>query len=146
LDRPPFFSDMVWHRWKPLDLDAMQAAANCFLGTHDFASFARPGHARENTIRTIHEFSITFRRPRLVIGVEGCGFLWNMVRIMVGTIFDVGLGRFKPEDMKQMLEARDRRAAGPTAPPQGLYLQWIKTNEMSAKLEDGGSRIDPGDE
>jgi tRNA pseudouridine38-40 synthase len=136
LDRPPFFSDMVWHQWKPLDLDAMKEGAKYFVGQHDFASFARPGHTRENTVRTIYDCSICFRAPRLVIGVEGNGFLWNMVRIMVGTLLDVGLGRFKPEEMKQMLEAKDRKAAGLTAPPQGLYLQWIKMREASKKPGD----------
>jgi tRNA pseudouridine38-40 synthase len=64
----------------------------------------------------------------LVIGVEGSGFLWNMVRIMVGTLVEVGLGRYRAEEIGQMLEAKDREAAGSTAPPQGLYLQWIRLN------------------
>ena len=125
-DRPPFFNDLVWHRWFKLDVDAMRMAAAQFMGKHDFASFARPGHGRENTIRTIHDCSISYRAPRLVIGIEGSGFLWHMVRIIVGTLLEVGLKRIAPESIATILTAQNRQAAGPTAPPEGLYLQWIK--------------------
>ncbi|HSV15727.1 MAG TPA: tRNA pseudouridine(38-40) synthase TruA [Tepidisphaeraceae bacterium] len=128
-DRPPFFADLVWHRWHPLDIDAMRAAAAMFEGEHDFASFARPGHGREHTIRTVHACTLAYRQPRLVIGVEGSGFLWQQIRIMLGTLVEVGLGRYGPETIRHMLEAKDRQAAGPTAPPQGLYLQWVRTSE-----------------
>ena len=71
------------------------------------------------------------RRPEgdfqgIVIGIEGGGFLWNQIRIMVGTLVEIGMGKYPPERILEMLAARDRRAAGPTAPPEGLYLQWIK--------------------
>jgi tRNA pseudouridine38-40 synthase len=110
----------------------MRAATPHFVGTHDFASFARPGHGRENTIRTVHHCTLAYRPPRLIIAVEGSGFLWQMIRIMVGTIVEIGLGRYTPETIPQMLAAKDRQAAGPTAPPQGLYLQWIRTNDQFA--------------
>ncbi len=106
----------------------MQLAAAHFVGEHDFASFARPGHHRQTTVRTIAHCSVAARGPKLVIGVEGSGFLWNMVRIIVGTLVEVGLGQYRPDDIPKMLAANDRRAAGSTAPPHGLYLQWIKTN------------------
>jgi tRNA pseudouridine38-40 synthase len=128
-DRPPLFSDLVWHRWQNLDVDAMRQAAALLTGEHDFASFAKPGHGRETTIRRVRECSVSYRAPRLVIGVEGAGFLWNMVRIMAGTLVEVGLGRFTPADVATMLAARDRRAAGSTAPPHGLYLQCIRGND-----------------
>lgn len=131
-DRPPFFADLAWHRWQPLDVAAMHAAAAHLVGTHDFASFARPGHGRESTIRTVLGCDVSYRKPKLVIGVEGTGFLWNMVRIIVGTLVEVGLGRHRPEAIARMIEAKDRKAAGPTAPPHGLYLQWIKMREESA--------------
>lgn len=128
LDRPMLFPDLAWHRWQELDVDAMHRAAEHFLGEHDFASFTRPGHKRENTVRTIHSLDLTQRGPKLIFGVEGSGFLWNMVRIIVGTLVEVGLGLHGPDDMLQMLAARDRRAAGATAPAHGLYLQWIQFN------------------
>jgi len=126
-DRPTFFPDLAWHRWQPLDHAAMRQAAQKLIGEHDFASFARPGHGRENTIRTVLSCDVSFRPPLLVVGIEGTGFLWNMVRIIVGTLVEVGLGRHTPADIDTMLAARDRQAAGPTAPAHGLYLQWIKT-------------------
>jgi tRNA pseudouridine38-40 synthase len=126
-DRPTFFPDLAWHRWQHLDLAAMRDAAAKLVGEHDFASFARPGHGRDTTIRTIHVCEVSKRNsPLLVIGVEGSGFLWNMVRIIVGTLVEVGLGRYAPADIDRMLAARDRQSAGQTAPPHGLYLQWIK--------------------
>ena len=131
-DRPVFFPDLAWHRWQRLDLDAMAAAAAHFVGRHDFASFARPGHGRENTVRTVHGCDVTYRCPKLVIAVEGSGFLWNMVRIMVGTLVEIGLGRYAADDVPAMLAARDRRAAGSTAPPHGLYLQWIRFADPAA--------------
>jgi tRNA pseudouridine38-40 synthase len=135
-DRPPFINELVWHRWFTLDIEAMQAAATHLIGTHDFASFAKPGHGRDNTIRTVHDCSVSYRSPRLIIGVEGSGFLWHMVRIITGTLFEVGLKRIRPEEIAEMIAARNRTAAGPTAPPQGLYLQWIRSGENQA--------IDPG--
>jgi tRNA pseudouridine38-40 synthase len=128
-DRPVFAPDLCWHRWQVLDTAAMRVAASCFVGEHDFASFARAGHGRENTVRSVHACDVSLRPPRLVIGVEGSGFLWHMVRIMVGTLVEVGLGRYTPVDVAQMIVAKDRQAAGPTAPPHGLYLQWIRTRD-----------------
>jgi tRNA pseudouridine38-40 synthase len=125
-DRPVLFPELAWHRWQRLDLDPMRAAAAHLVGEHDFASFARPGHGRDNTIRTLLDCSVSRRGPILVIGVEGTGFLWNMVRIIVGTLVEVGVGRYASGDIPAMLVARDRQAAGPTAPAHGLYLHWIK--------------------
>ncbi|MDB5294517.1 MAG: tRNA pseudouridine(38-40) synthase TruA [Phycisphaerales bacterium] len=125
-DRPVMAPELAWHRWQPLDVPAMAAAAAHLVGTHDFASFAKPGHGREHTVRTVLACEVSYRKPRLVIGVEGTGFLWNMVRIIVGTLVEVGLGRRRADEFPGVLAARERRAAGRTAPPLGLYLQWIK--------------------
>jgi tRNA pseudouridine38-40 synthase len=133
-DRPVFFNDLVWHRWQDLDVDAMKAAAVQFVGEHDFLSFARPGHGRENTVRTVYACDLNYRPPRMVLGVEGSGFLWNMIRIMVGTLVQVGLGRNRPEEIARMLAAKDRAAAGPTAPPHGLFLQWIQNRKEPETL------------
>jgi tRNA pseudouridine38-40 synthase len=131
-DRSPFFHDLCWHRWQKLDVAAMQAAAAEFVGEHDFTSFCRPGHDRYTTVRDIASCRISSRGPMLVMGIEGAGFLWNMVRIIAGTIVEVGLGRYTPEDMPRMLAAVDRRAAGSTAPPEGLFLQWVKVDLPSS--------------
>lgn len=125
-ERNVFGNDLAWHRWQQFDIEAMRAAAAQFVGEHDFASFARPGHGRESTVRTVLGCDVSARGPRVVIGVEGSGFLWNMVRIMAGTLVQVGMGNVSPEQIPPMITARDRQAAGPTAPPHGLFLQWIK--------------------
>jgi tRNA pseudouridine38-40 synthase len=134
--RPVFFNDLVWHRWTMLDVPAMARAARYLEGEHDFASFARPGHGRKHTIRTIHACQVHYRWPKLIIGVEGSGFLWNMVRIIVGTLADVGMGRRTAESLVETLSALDRTAAGPTAPPQGLYLQWVKSKVVEPHAAD----------
>ena len=126
-DRPVFFADLAWHRHQSLDIAAMHEAARCLVGTHDFSSFARPGHQRETTVRTVLACEISYRPPKLVIGVEGRGFLWHMVRIIAGTLVDVGLGHYSAKAMADMIAAKDRRLAGSTAPPHGLYLQWVRT-------------------
>jgi len=126
-DRHIFASDLCWHRHKPHDVEAMREAAARFIGTHDFTSFARPGHGREHAVRTIHECSVSHRGGMIVVGVTGSGFLWNMVRIIVGTLSEVGLGQRRPEEIDAMLAAKDRTAAGGTAPAHGLYLQWVET-------------------
>jgi tRNA pseudouridine38-40 synthase len=130
-DRPLFFPDLAWHRWQRLDIDALRAAAQQFVGTHDFASFARPGHGRETTVRTVVACDVSYRPPKLIIGIEGTGFLWHMVRIIVGTLVQVGLKKYPPESMAEMIAAKDREAAGPTAPAHGLYLQWVKSDSRS---------------
>jgi tRNA pseudouridine38-40 synthase len=81
---------------------------------------------RESTVRTVFACDVHWRKPKLIIGVEGSGFLWNMVRIMVGTLVEVGMGRHEPDSIVDMIAAKERQAAGPTAPPHGLYLQWIR--------------------
>ena len=102
-DRPLFFGDLAWHRWKPLDIQAMQAASKHLVGTKDFSSFCTPGHGRYSTVRTVMSCEVSYRKPKLVISTEGSGFLWNMVRIMVGTLVEVGLGQYKPDDIVEML-------------------------------------------
>lgn len=125
-ERPVFGGDLYFHRWRPLDVEAMRAAAAHLVGTHDFSSFCKPGHGRETTVRTVFDLDVSRRGPMIVIGVEGSGFLWNQVRIMAGTLVEVGEGTYKPEQMPAILSACDRRRAGKTAPPHGLYLQWVK--------------------
>jgi tRNA pseudouridine38-40 synthase len=122
----PFNSDLAFHRWQKIDAGRMAEAAGRLVGTHDFTSFAKPGHGRATTIRTIHECSVERQGPMIVIGVTGSGFLWNMVRIIAGTLVDIGRGVFPPDDIPRMIAARDRLRSGQTAPAHGLYLQWIR--------------------
>ncbi len=126
LDRQVFGHDLAWHRWHPLDTDAMAVAAERLVGTHDFMSFSKAGHNRETTVRTVLECSVRREGAEVLVGVCGTGFLWHMVRIIVGTLVEVGLGRYDAERVGEMLAARDRRAAGATAPAHGLYLDWVR--------------------
>jgi tRNA pseudouridine38-40 synthase len=128
-DRPVFYPELCWHRWHPLEVAAMHEAAQALAGEHDFASFARPGHGREHTVRTIFRAEVRRSGNKVIVGIHGSGFLWNMVRIIVGTLVEVGMGKHDASVVKQMLEAKDREAAGPTAPAHGLYLQWVKLRE-----------------
>jgi tRNA pseudouridine38-40 synthase len=140
LERNPFFPELCWHRWQELDVAGMREAAKYFIGEMDFKSYCRPGHGRETTVREVLDCSVSKTGTKLVIGIEGRGFLWNMVRIMAGTLVEVGLGRFKPSDIPLTLAALDRRAAGTTAPAHGLFLQWVKTrDEGSDGHIDGGA-------
>jgi len=112
--------------WEPIDIAAMQQAAAYLVGEHDFASFAATGHGRLSTVRTVFSCEvIPITQDRIRIEVSGNGFLWNMVRIIAGTLANVGKGRTKPGDIPAILAAGNRRAAGPTLPPTGLCLEWI---------------------
>lgn len=121
-----FMRNYAYHVDKPLDVDKMKKASEYLRGTHDFKSFeASGGTPRETTVRTI--FDIDVKRcgaggKTLEIHVSGDGFLYNMVRIITGTLVDVGSGRLTAEDMGDIIDAADRRRAGHTAPPYGLYL------------------------
>lgn len=112
----------TYFTYHPLDADRMRQAAAFLEGEHDFKSFCQAGTQVESTVRTIHFLEIVEEGRELVIRVCGNGFLYNMVRIIVGTLMEVGQGKREPESMKTVLEAKDRGAAGPTAPAQGLTL------------------------
>jgi tRNA pseudouridine38-40 synthase len=123
--RPLLRRHMVCHTWQPLDARAMDAAAFRLVGTHDFEGFAAAGHGRESTVRTIHRCTTHREQDDVLITVEGDGFLWNMVRIIAGTLVEVGRGKFEPSRIDDILATTDRQLAGPTLPPQGLCLVWI---------------------
>lgn len=115
----------TWHVWRPLDLDRMRAAAVVLLGRHDFRSFASSGDQRASGVRTIFSLDVERRYETVQIDVSGDGFLYNMVRNVVGTLVEIGRGHWPPERMSSILAACDRRAAGPTAPAHGLTLMQI---------------------
>ena len=108
--------------YRALDVDKMRDAAAYLVGEHDFKSFCQTGAQVESTVRRIYELTLEEQGQDLVVRVCGNGFLYNMVRIIVGTLLEVGEGRRRPEDMAEVLEQRDRKLAGPTAPAHGLIL------------------------
>ena len=125
---PPLFDRrFVYFSGYELDPARMNDAARHLIGEHDFASFTRLNHGRESTVRTIHDCSVTaISRRRCQIDVGGNGFLYNMVRIIAGTLVDVGRGKLDPDDIPGILDATDRTAAGTTLPPEGLFLMSVK--------------------
>ena len=120
----PFLRGLVWQLPYRLDEEKMNRAAKCLVGTHDFSAFCS-ADACEDRIRTIFSLSVTRRGDRVVISVSGNGFLYNMVRIITGTLVDVSTGRFAEEDIQDILKSCDRTRGGRTAPPQGLYLNSV---------------------
>lgn len=105
-----------------LDVGRMREAAAYLEGKHDFKSFCQTGAQVQNTVRILYALWVEEEGPEIVIRVCGNGFLYNMVRIIAGTLLEVGQGKREPESMREILEARDRGAAGPTAPAHGLTL------------------------
>jgi tRNA pseudouridine38-40 synthase len=140
--RPVFYRHTAWHIPAPLNVQAMHLAGQALAGKHDFASFQSAGSPRESTVRTI--FAVDVARPGagqgragdaqhdaeanalIFIEVEGDGFLYNMVRSIVGTLVAVGRGKRPAEGIGDVLAARDRTAAGETAPAHGLSLLWVR--------------------
>lgn len=121
--RPLMDRRYVWHYPAcELDTDAMGQGGAALLGRHDFASFETTGSERATTVRTLTRLDVSRRAERVDIEVQGDGFLYNMVRAIAGTLTEVGRGARPPEWVAEALAARDRRAAGPNAPPQGLVL------------------------
>ena len=123
---PVFERKYTFRCTEMLDVQAMRQAAAAFIGTHDFKSFCCVRTQAESTVRTIYSLEVMQEGSEIIIRIKGNGFLYNMVRIITGTLIQVGKGRFKPEYVKQMLEAKDRTVAGQTAPPQGLTLVGIE--------------------
>ena len=112
-----------------LDIEKMKQAVKYFEGEHDFKAFKASGTSSKSSIRTIYKAEV-LKMPnnRIYIELTGNGFLYNMVRIIAGTLVDVGTGKIKPEDIEKIIESKDRTNAGKTLPPQGLYLVCVKYN------------------
>ena len=106
----------------PVDVERMQRAAAYLQGEHDFRSFCGNPKMKKSTVRLVDEITVRRSRGYIYFTFHGTGFLQNMVRILVGTLLEVGYGRMEPEDMERILEAKDRTQAGPTAPAKGLCL------------------------
>ena len=120
--RNAFFVNRAWFYPKHLDEKVMQAAADRFVGTHDFAAVQSVGTEVQSTVRTVHYFNMTRSGDMIECRVCANGFLYNRVRAMVGTCVYAAEGKFPPEAVSDILEGRCRTAAGPTAPPGGLYM------------------------
>ena len=146
----PFLAGAVWdYRFGTLDADAMHAAAQAFLGEHDFASFQSAGSPRQSTVRTIFDIAVRRRAMPMPFGplgmcggnvpqviafeVEGNGFLYKMVRTMVGTLTAIGHGKRTIDWVTEVIAAQNRQAAGLTAPPDGLYLTGIMFHTRSSE-------------
>lgn len=122
----PQHNRFAYYFYYPLDIALMQQACQYFLGTHDFFAFSSAGGSVKTSIRTLHKCEITNNAGLIEITVTGNSFLYNMVRIIVGTLIDVGLGKKKPEEIPMIFEAHDRLKAGKRAPANGLTLIEIK--------------------
>lgn len=121
----PFDSAYCWRIARKLDVEAMHRAAQYVVGTHDFCAFMSTGSKVEDTVRTVFFFRVKQEGEIITFHISADGYLYNMVRILVGTLIDVGAGRKRPEEMKQVLEGKDRSKAGDTAPAKGLFLHCV---------------------
>ncbi len=124
---PDVFRRKYQHRVEEtLDIGAMEKAARAFVGEHDFRAFCSNKRYKKSTVRTIHSIDIVVEGADMSISYRGDGFLYNMVRILTGTLLEVGLGQRRPEDMAAILASLDRQMAGKTAPAQGLCLMEVE--------------------
>lgn len=118
----PFTRKYAMREENPLDLEAMKKAAGFLVGSHDFKSFCANKRIKKSTQRTLYEISIEEQNGKIKIRYYGNGFLYHMVRILTGTLIQVGRGDITPEQIPDMIQAKERGAAGFTAPAQGLFL------------------------
>jgi tRNA pseudouridine38-40 synthase len=129
LNRPtesPFYRHRAWHLHDSLDLEAMRGAIPCLLGEHDFSSFQAAACDAEHAVRNVYRTVLENHGELLVYTIEATAFLRHMVRNIVGTLVEVGRAARSAESFDQLLAARDRTKAGPTAPPHGLFLVEVK--------------------
>ncbi|WP_096233557.1 tRNA pseudouridine(38-40) synthase TruA [Thermoanaerobacterium sp. RBIITD] len=118
----PILRNYSWHVSYKLSLEKMKNSLCYFKGTHDFSAFKASGSPVKDSIRTVTEISLEKDEDIIKFEIEADGFLYNMVRIIVGTLVDVGIGKIEPIEIKNIIESKNRNMAGKTAPPQGLYL------------------------
>ena len=119
----PMYRYLEYHIPNKLDVEAMKKAAKYFEGEYDFKAFKSSGTSSKSSVRTIYKAEVkNAEKNRIYIELTGNGFLYNMVRIISGTLVEVGLGKIKPEEIKNIIESKDRQKAGKTLPAHGLYL------------------------
>lgn len=107
------------------DVKKMREAAQYILGEHDFSCFCAANTSVQDKVRTVESITIDFHGEELHMAIEGNGFLYNMVRIIAGTLWEVGIGKRTPQNVQKIIESKDRKLAGKTAPPNGLYLEHV---------------------
>jgi tRNA pseudouridine38-40 synthase len=130
----PFYKNTAYRSWYPIDERKLDKAAKYFVGTHDFKAMCSTDCTKENTVRTVHYFNVERNGELVKFTVSGDGFLYNMVRIMVGTLLYVNEGKIGEDEIPDILKSLDRTKAGKTVPPQGLYLNKVYY-EGNDKLE-----------
>ncbi|MCR5141634.1 MAG: tRNA pseudouridine(38-40) synthase TruA [Ruminococcus sp.] len=123
--KDPFYCDSAYRSWYPIDAELLDREAKAFIGEHDFKSFCSADCDKENTVRTIFDCGVRREGELVIFTVSGNGFLYNMVRIMVGTLLHIGEGKLPRGAIAELLTQRDRTLAGRTVPPQGLYLNKV---------------------
>ena len=121
----PFLHGRYWSFNKRIDAEFLNKQAQAYCGTHDFKAFCSSGSSVQSTVRTVKSFSVVRENDMIKMFVEADGFLYNMVRIMVGTLTDISLGKIKADTIDDIIDSLDRSRAGITAPPQGLYLNKV---------------------
>lgn len=126
----PMYRNMAYFTYEKLDVEVMREACGYFIGEQDFKSLCSVKTQATTTIREIYSLTVEEASPFLIIRVQGNGFLYNMVRIIAGTLLEVGRHRYPPSQVKEILAAKDRNAAGPTAPACGLTLVEIEYPEL----------------
>ena len=131
----PFATDLMYHYRRPLDLDAVKRAAEHFVGEHDFSSFCADCSNVSTPVRNIYSFRIENSGDSVIMLVKGNGFLYNMIRIMVGTLIDVSEKIFSPDDIPVILAAKSRLRAGRTAMAHGLYLNRVFYSEEELRAD-----------
>ena len=135
--KDPFYVDRAWFYPKHLDEKVMQAAADQFVGTHDFAAVRSVGTDVKSTVRTVYYYKVERHGDLLALRVCANGFLYNMARAMAGTLVYAAEGKIKPEEIGAILDSGNRTAAGPTVPPGGLYMThlWYDDGVESFEVE-----------
>ncbi|MCL9660026.1 tRNA pseudouridine(38-40) synthase TruA [Paenibacillus hunanensis] len=122
----PFLRKYSMHVVKPLDIEKMKQAAAHFIGEHDFTAYANAKSKKKDSVRTIHQLELSEQDGMIELRVTGNGFLYNMVRKMVGTLIAVGLGEKQPNDVPGFIQSKDRSQTGGMADAEGLYLEQIR--------------------
>ena len=135
--KDPFYVNRAWFYPRHLDENVMQAAADQFVGTHDFAAVRSVGTDVKSTVRTVYYYNVERRGDIITLKVCANGFLYNMARAMAGTVVYAAEGKIRPEEIGAILESGNRTAAGPTVPPGGLYMTHLWYDDGVAQFEAG---------